>query len=374
MIWFWIITGLLVLVALIALLKPLLRANSGRADQGEPVIATFRRQLANLDSEIVQGRLTADDAAPVRAEITRRMLAAADEEAEASRPAVLGTTETSWRIGAAVGIAALLPAAALASYSAVGAPAAVEPGKNAAATGAPHDRAELAAAAEQLKARLQQDPGHAEGWVLLARTFATLQRLPEAREAYGQAIALAPNEPQLHAELGELLVLIAGGNVTKEAEGEFAKAADDPRARFYAAEAALQRGERDSAKAGLRALLADAPTDAPWRKVVQERLAEIAPEEQPPEAKVSGPTAQDVAAAQSMSPQEREAMIRSMVDRLAARLEQNPYDKEGWTRLARAYDVLGEPEKAGTARARAARLGPAEAPSSAATSSGEMRP
>jgi len=374
MILFWIIAGMLVLVVLIALLEPLLRANSGRADQGESVVATFRRQLANLDREIAQGRLTAEEAAPVRAEITRRMLAAADQEAETSQPAVLGPAETSWRIGAAVGIAALLPAAALAIYSAVGAPAGVEPGKNAAAAGAVHDRAELAAAAEQLKARLQQDPGHAEGWVLLARTFATLQRFPEAREAYGQAIALAPNAPQLHAELGELLVLIAGGNVTKEAEAEFAKAADDPRARFYAAEAALQRGERDSAKAGLRALLADAPADAPWRKIVQQRFTEIAPGEQLPDAKVSGPTAQDVAAARSMSPQEREAMVRSMVDRLAARLEQNPNDKEGWSRLARAYDVLGEPEKAGTARARAARLGPAEAPSSAATSSGEMRP
>jgi len=375
MILFWIIAGMLVLVVLIALLEPLLRANSGRANQGEPVVATFRRQLANLDGEIAQGRLTADEAAPVRAEITRGMLAAADQEAETSQPpGVLGPAETSWRIGAAVGIAALLPAAALAIYSAVGAPAAVEPGKSAVTAAAPHDRAELAAAAGQLKARLQQDPGHAEGWVLLARTFATLRRFPEAREAYGQAIASAPSEPQLHAELGELLVLIAGGNVTKEAEAEFAKAADDPRAHFYTAEAALQRGERDSAKAGLRALLADAPPDAPWRKVVQERLTEIAPSEQPPDAKVSGPTAQDVAAARAMSPQEQEAMIRSMVDRLAARLEQNPNDKEGWTRLAHAYDVLGEPEKAETARARAARLGPAEAPSSAATSSGEKRP
>jgi cytochrome c-type biogenesis protein CcmH len=356
MIWFWIIAGLLVLVVLIALLKPLLHANSGRADQGEPVVATFRRQLANLDSEVAQGRLTADDAAPVRAEITRRMLAAADEEAKASRPAVFGMAETSWRIGAAVGIGALLPVAALAVYAEVGAPGAVEPGTSTAAAGAPHDRAELAAAAEQLKARLQQDPRHAEGWVLLARTFIALQRFPEARTAYGQAIALAPSELQLHAELGELLVLIAGGDVTNEAETEFAKAADDPRARFYAAEAALQRGERDSAKAGLRALLADAPADAPWRKLVQQRLAEIAPGEQPPDAKVSGPTAQDVAAARSMSPQEREAMIRSMVDRLAARLEQNPNDKEGWTRLAHAYDVLGEPEKAETARSRAAQL------------------
>ncbi|MBV8934723.1 MAG: c-type cytochrome biogenesis protein CcmI [Alphaproteobacteria bacterium] len=356
MIWFWILAGLLVLATLIALLKPLLRTKPGDADEGEPAAATFRRQLANLDSEVAQGRITAEDATAVRAEITRRMLAAADQEVETSRRSVLRTGEASWRIGAAIGIAALLPAAALVVYAAVGTPAAVEGGGKGAAAGAPHDRSELAAAAEQLEARLQKEPGHVEGWILLARTFTALQRFPEARTAYGQAIALAPNEPQLHAELGELLVLMASGNVTKEAEAEFVEAGDDPRARFYTAEAALQRGDRDAAKAGLRALLAEAPADAPWRKVVQERLAEIAPDEQSPEPKLSGPTAQDVAAARSMSPEDREAMIRSMVDRLAARLEQNPNDKEGWSRLARAYDALGEPEKAAAARARGAQI------------------
>jgi cytochrome c-type biogenesis protein CcmH len=361
MIWFWVIAGSLILVALLALLKPLLRASPESADEGESVVAVFRRQLTNLDTEIAQGRLTADEAAAVRAEITRRMLSAANQEAQNLRPAVLGSAATSWRIGVAVGIAALLPAAALAIYSAVGAPSAVERGGSAATAAAPHDRAELAAAAEQLKARLQQEPGHVEGWVLLARTFASLERYPEARSAYSQAIALAPKEPRLHAELGELLVLGAEGNVTAEAEAEFAKAGDDPRARFYGAEAALQRGDREAAKATLRALLATAPVEAPWRKVVQERLAEIAPGEttpgdQPPAAKGSGPTAQDVAAARSMSPEERQTMIRSMVDRLAARLAQNPNDKDGWTRLARAYDVLGETEKAEAARSHAAQV------------------
>ncbi len=356
MIWFWIIAGLLVLAALIALLKPLLWATPESADEAESVLAVFRRQLTNLDTEIAQGRLAADEAAAVRTEITRRMLAAADQETQNSRPAVLGSAATSWRIGVAIGIAALLPAAALAIYSVVGASAAIERGGSAAAANATDDRAKLAVAAEQLKARLQQEPGHVEGWVLLARTFASLERYPEAREAYAQAIALAPKEPRLHAELGELLVLAAGGDVTAEAEAEFAKAGDDPRARFYGAEAALQRGDREAAKATLRALLATAPAEAPWRKVVQERLAEIAPGEPPPAAKASGPTAQDVAAAQSMSPEQRQAMIRSMVDRLAARVEQNPNDKDGWTRLAHAYDVLGETEKAEGARARAAQV------------------
>jgi cytochrome c-type biogenesis protein CcmH len=354
MIWFWMLAALLVVVVLIALLKPLLRASSAGEDQGESVVAVFRRQLANLDGEVAQGRLAPEDAAPVRAEVTRRMLSAADQ-AQSSRPAVFGSALTSWHIGAAVGIAALLPAAALAIYSAVGAPAALEAAKTVTTTAKPHDRAELAAA-EQLEARLRQEPGHVEGWILLARTFAALERFPEARAAYARAIALAPEEPRLRAELGELLVVAAGGRVTAEAETEFAKAGDDPRARFYSAEAALQHGDREAARAALRTLLAEAPAAAPWRKVVQERLAEIDPGEQPPDAKGSGPTAQDVAAARSMSPEQQQAMIRGMVDRLAARLEQTPNDMDGWTRLAHAYDVLGETEKAEAARARASQL------------------
>jgi cytochrome c-type biogenesis protein CcmH len=376
MIWFWIIAGSLVLVALILLLTPLVRGAGRASDQGESVVALFRRQLSNLETEIAQGRLDPEEAADTRAEITRRMLAAADQESDDLRRGGGRSSEMPWRIGAAVGIAGLLPAAALAVYAAVGTPAAIDPARGAAAGGeGPHDRAKLAAAAEQLKERLQREPGHLEGWVLLGRTFASLERFADARQAYDQAIGLAPNEPRLHAELGEFIVLTAGGVVTPEAQAEFAKAGDDPRARFYGAEAALQRGDREAAKSALKALLAAAPAEAPWRQAVAERLAEIAPDEQPPSGPAggspspipagsqpsagspsAGPSSRDVAAAQSMSPEERQAMIRGMVDRLAARLEQNPDDKEGWNRLAHAYDVLGEPEKAASARTRAAQI------------------
>ncbi len=375
MIWFWIIAGSLVLVALILLLTPFVRSTGRDSDQGESVVALFRRQLANLETEVAQGRLDPEEAAEMRAEITRRMLAAADQESGDLRLGGGRSSEMPWRVGAAVGVAGLLPAAALAVYAAVGTPAAIDPARGAAAAEeGPHDRAKLAAAAEQLKERLQREPGHVEGWVLLGRTFASLERFPEAREAYDQAIALAPNEPRLHAELGELIVLTAGGIVTPEAQAEFAKAGDDPRARFYGAEAALQRGDREAAKSALKALLAAAPAEAPWRQAVAERLAEIAPDEQPPSGPAggspspapagsppagspsAGPSSRDVAAAQSMSPEERQAMIRGMVDRLAARLEQNPDDKEGWDRLAHAYDVLGESEKAASARTRAAQV------------------
>jgi cytochrome c-type biogenesis protein CcmH len=363
MIWFWIIVGLLVLTVLIVLLRPLLR-QAGHVDQGEGVVPLFRRQLADIDTELAQGRLAPQQALAARAELTRRMLTASAREAE-EKPAPGSPAELSCRVGAAVGIAGLLPAAALAIYFVVGAPAAIDrPGAPAAAakTGA-HDIAELAAAADQLKERLQREPGHLDGWILLGRTSASLGRFENARDAYHRAIEMAPDRPVLHAELGEVLVLAAKGVVTPEAEAEFTKSADDPRARFYGAEAALQRGDSASAKNALQALLADAPQDAPWRKIVAARLAEISSSEQQIGANASapageppaGPSARDVAAAQSMSPEERQAMIRGMVNRLAARLEQNPDDKEGWARLAHAYEVLGDTEKAKVARDRAAR-------------------
>ena len=47
-----------------------------------------------------------------------------------------------------------------------------------------------------------------------------------------------------------------------------------------------------------------------------------------------------------MNEADRDTMIRSMVDRLAARLKQNGDDVEGWLRLVRAYLVMGDRDKA----------------------------
>src|SRR5262245_51742251 len=235
MIWFWIAAGILTLSALAALLRPLIWRAGRNPEEGGGVVSMFRGQLSDIDMELAQGRLSSEEAAAAQTETTRRMLAAADQEGDAGGLAVPNPAEASWPIGTAVGVAGLLPAAAIAVYFAVGAPAAIDPSTAASAVrGAdPHDTAQLQAAADQLKARLERDPDHPEGWVLLARTLASLQRFNEARDAYLRALAFQPDEAQLHAEVGEVLVLSAGGMVTPSAEAEFAKSHNDPRARFY---------------------------------------------------------------------------------------------------------------------------------------------
>ena len=60
----------------------------------------------------------------------------------------------------------------------------------------------------------------------------------------------------------------------------------------------------------------------------------------------TGPSAEDVRNAQALQPADRIAMIEAMVDRLASRLDQSPHDVDGWIRLMRSRQVLGEAEAA----------------------------
>ena len=72
-------------------------------------------------------------------------------------------------------------------------------------------------------------------------------------------------------------------------------------------------------------------------------------------ARPGPPATEDVAAAEKMNPQDRSAMVRGMVERLAERLKRDGSDVEGWLRLVRAYTVLGDRDKALSAAADARR-------------------
>jgi cytochrome c-type biogenesis protein CcmH len=124
-------------------------------------------------------------------------------------------------------------------------------------------------------------------------------------------------------------------------------------------------------------LAASAPADAPWLSMIRQRIAALAQEARidaatlrpssspsaqasapPPAAPSRGPNAADVEAAQGMSSEDRTTMIRGMVEGLAARLDREPNDIEGWRRLGRARRVLGDIEQSKVAYARAAELAP----------------
>jgi cytochrome c-type biogenesis protein CcmH len=66
-----------------------------------------------------------------------------------------------------------------------------------------------------------------------------------------------------------------------------------------------------------------------------------------------GPTATDVENAKQLKPEDQQAMVAGMVDRLAGRLEASPKDPDGWIMLMRSRMVMKDAEKARAALEKA---------------------
>ncbi|ESR22813.1 c-type cytochrome biogenesis protein CcmI [Lutibaculum baratangense] len=347
---FAVMTGLAVLIAL----APLSRSRAPRPTGAEASDhALYRDQFEAIGREEAAGFVSAEEAESARGEIARRILAARQVRADAAG----GGGAARWT-GLALVLA--IPAIALPLYLAWGQPG--MPGHSAAEQRARQAAAETDVA--QLVARVEdhlaEDPQDAQGWRVLAPVYLRMGRYDAAVDAYRNALRLSDgDDAALLADLGEAIAAAASGVVTEEAREVLQRAAgSDPSAvkpRFLLAVAAEQDGDWRAASDGWRALLADAPADAPWRSEIEARLAAA-------QASLEGgPSEEDVAAARDMSPEQRSAMIEGMVTRLAERLASDGADLDGWLQLARAYVVLGRTEEARAALASAQENFPEEA-------------
>ncbi|MDE0051185.1 MAG: c-type cytochrome biogenesis protein CcmI [Rhodospirillales bacterium] len=381
---FALAAALLTALAVAVVLVPVLRRHRRGPARADYDLTVYRDQLRELESDRARGLVSAEQEEAARTEIERRMLRAArareaaqepDAETEAEPVDARARGPSAWRRRAwALGLGLCIPALAAGVYASLGSPGL--PGRPFAGIERPAATAEATAAisesVEQLAARLRSDPGDLDGWVLLGRSYVVLQRYAEAADALRQAAALSGDDPDVAGMLGEAVVWANGGVVVPEAAGAFRQVLearpDDPAARFHLALARAQAGQVRDAYEMWLALAADTPADAAWRGDLEALIRQAAgvldvePGELPQGPSLAdaptGPTADDVAAAADMSPEERMEMIRGMVEGLAARLEENPDDAEGWRRLARSYAVLGEAAKAAETLRRAVELAP----------------
>jgi cytochrome c-type biogenesis protein CcmH len=180
-----------------------------------------------------------------------------------------------------------------------------------------------------------------------------LGRFEDAVKARRNALRLSGANADREADLAEALLAAANGVITDEAKSGFERAlardATHIKARYFLGLAAEQDGDGAGAATIWRAMLKDAAPLAPWVPLVRQALARV------DSAPAPGPSQVDIAAAQSMAPEDQAAMVRGMVERLAQRLKQDGSDVEGWLRLVRAYTVLGDKERAREAAGEARR-------------------
>ena len=145
---------------------------------------------------------------------------------------------------------------------------------------------------ERLAARLETTPEDIKGWRMLGWSYFHMARYEQAATAFARAVELDPNSAEL-----KLLY--------EEAKAKVSESDNSETASSLQTETVGKGGD--------------------------------------------GPSVEKNAKSEAMPPPEHDAVIRSMVDGLADRLESSPRDVEGWTRLMRSRVVLGEREVAATA-------------------------
>ena len=341
-------------IAVLAVLWPVFR-RPRPVERSHFELEIYRDQLAEIERDRERGLIAPEEARAARLEIERRLLRVADE-AEAVPAEAPGRGR-----GPVLAAALLVPILGAGFYAALGSPELPDQPLALRQQQSP-DMPDVEQMVARLEARLAEKPDDLEGWLMLGRSRAALGNSHGAVEAFRRAQSLAPDDPRSVAGLAEALAAANAGVVTPEARELFQRLAPlgpaDPRAGFYLGWAAHQAGGFNAPLGRWRLLLAASPADAPWRPQVIEAiraaagelaldadqvLAQIPPA---PPATTPGPTAEDVASAEAMTPEERMEMIRGMVDKLQARMDADGADVEGWLRLAQSRLVLGEPERA----------------------------
>lgn len=344
---FWTLLGAMLVIAATGAALPLVRRYAAPLSEADAALAVLKDQLADIDAQVEAGALASAEAEPLRLEVRRRLLAEARIRTPDPRP-----LSSSGHGKLAIGLALMLALGAGGLYAAIGRPDLARP---LAPPPSEADRAlaEVERLIPKIEARLAESPNEAEGWRLLGWAYYQTGRFKEAVNAYRRAVALAPEAPGQQSAYGEALVQAAGGLVTPDAEKAFEAArqidAGDARARYFLGLLKAQRGDPRAALDDWTRLLQEAPADAPWAGELRGAVAQLAQQagiDMAGRLPSSGPSADQMQAAAAMSPEDRQAMIRGMVDNLAARLAENPRDVDGWVRLMRARMVLGEPAAA----------------------------
>lgn len=69
---------------------------------------------------------------------------------------------------------------------------------------------------QQLAERMRNEPGNAEGWLMLGRSYAVLGQFPPAIEAYRHVLTLEPKNAQALADLADALAVTSNGRFEGE--------------------------------------------------------------------------------------------------------------------------------------------------------------
>jgi len=361
---FWLIFFILVVLAMAVMVggliyfdMKLVKSSHKDADKKEDLLL-YKAQLRELAADKQNNLIRPEDATSARLEIERRILRASQKGDQAETAVIEKKTSTSLIIAT---LMVILFGVSL-FYFVIGHPGMADnPYQHFMEKQEPTEESMRAREyVAKIKEKLKEDPTEKIGWMALGHFEQQLGNMPESLKAYEQAYKLAPEDVDVMVAYGESLVFFSKGRVNPAALSLFRKAlrtqAHHPAARHYMALADYQAGDIREAYDQWRVIAADSPVGAPWLSDINGWIRRAASDlgikaEVPSPQFTEAPAAPGISEEQkaqvmAMSDAERSELIRSMIKRLAESQAENPENIEGWIRLAKAYQVTGDKQKA----------------------------
>ena len=365
---FWLIAGLISALVAALLVRSLLRGQDGVVDAAAFDVQVYRDQLSEVDRDLARGVLGEAEAERTRTEISRRLLAA-DAAAKSVTAKDARTGVETW--GGLTLAAILVTAGGLGLYSYLGQPqmsdmplenrfpeardlassrlSQAEFEAQMPAANLPDPDPSLLNLVEQLRDVVKERPDDLRGFQLLARNEAALGNYSLAYAAQNRIIALKGDAVGAgdFLTLADYYMIAAQGYISPEAEEALGNATRrDPQngfGRYYTGLLMMQTGRPDLTFRFWRALLEEGPESAPWIAPIRANIDDLAwiagVRYDPPAPR--GPSAEDIAAAESLGAEDRAAMIEGMVASLSDRLASEGGSAQEWAQLITALGVLG---------------------------------
>ncbi|MFQ5642578.1 MAG: c-type cytochrome biogenesis protein CcmI [Thiogranum sp.] len=212
---FWLLAIAMAILALVFTVPPLLRSRQRNTiDRDQLNTAVVKEQLAELRADLDSGKLDQAAYAAARHDLERELL----DELDRDEPVEQNTRSGRWAVALFV---PLIPLLAIVLYQQLGAgdllqkieAGPVQQAGSGNGAAAPHNIEDVVA---KLAQRLNEEPDNLEGWVLLARAYASMQRFQEAINAYEQARRLAGDQPELLVDYADVLVTANGGKFSDQ--------------------------------------------------------------------------------------------------------------------------------------------------------------